>query len=73
MARGWYTAIYFENKCISCKNDLKKGKEERLSPVLTVAGSRDCGEGVIGGGLGLCLWAKKSNGPWMVHSNLIEK
>ena len=62
MARGWCTAIYLENKCISCKNDLEKGKEGRLSPVLMVAGSRDCGGWVIGGvGWGLLLWAEISN------------
>ena len=42
MARGWCTAIYL---CFSCKNDLKKGNKGRLSPVLTVAGSHDCGGG----------------------------
>ena len=34
----------------------------------------DCGGGSDGGGgMGLCLWAKTSNGPGIVCSNLIEK
>ncbi len=42
--------------------------------MLAVAVSPDCGgEGVGGGSLGLCLWAKISTGPWMVQSNLIKK
>ena len=31
------------------------------------------GEDVGSGGPWLCLWAKISAGPWMVHSNVIEK
>ena len=39
-----------------------------------VAASLWCGgEDVGGGGPWLCLWAKISTGPWMVHSDVIEK
>ena len=31
------------------------------------------GEDVGSGGPWLCLWAEISAGPWMVHSNVIEK
>jgi hypothetical protein len=30
------------------------------------------GEGIVVGGLLLCLWAKISMGLWMVRSNVIE-
>ena len=51
----------------------KKGKEEDFSPVHVLAAFPDCGGGrVANGGLGLCLLAAISTGPWMVHSNLIK-
>ena len=51
-----------------------KGKGEEFSPVLVVSSSHECeGAGVIGHGLGLCMWAKMSIGQWTVLSNIIEK
>ena len=39
-----------------------------------VTACSDYGGGGTGGGvLGLLLWAEMKTGPWMVHSNLIEK
>ena len=60
---------------ISRQNGIKKNeRRETFSPALVVAASLWYGgEGVGGGGLWLCLWAKISTGPWMVHSNVIEK
>jgi len=53
---------------------LINGKEGESSPALAVAASLESvGEGVVGSGLLLCLWAKISTGPWTVHSNVIEK
>ena len=62
-------------RIISCQNSRKQyERRETISPVLMVAASLWCGgEGVGGGGPWLCLWAKISTGPWMVHSNVIEK
>jgi len=53
---------------------LEKGKEDKFSPALAVTASL-CyeGEGIGGGGSRLCLWAEISTGPWLVHSNVIEK
>ena len=49
---------------------ISKWKGVGILTVLAVAASLYCGGGGIGGGsLGLCLWAKISTGPWMVHSN----
>ena len=42
--------------------------------MLVVAASLDSGgDDVGGGGSLLCLWAKNSSRPWMVHISVIEK
>ena len=52
----------------------KKEKGREFLPAHAFAASLECrGEGMGGGGLGLCLWAKISTGPWMVHGNLSKK
>ena len=40
---------------------------------MVASSSWDGEEGVVGGGLGLCLRAEISVAPWMVHSDVIEK
>ena len=53
---------------------LKMEKRGESSPTLAVAASLESVGEVIGGsGSLLCLWAKISTGPWMVHSSVIEK
>ena len=50
------------------------GMEDKFSPTLTVTASLCYGrEGVGGGDSRFCLWAEISTGPWMVHTNVIEK
>ncbi len=52
----------------------KKEKERGFLPANAFAASLECREeGMGGGGLGLCLWAKISSGLWMVCTNSIEK
>ena len=62
-------------KNISCQHGIYKYKRrETFSLALVVAASL-CygGEGIGGCSLWLCLWAEISTGPWMVHSDVIEK